>query len=81
MEPQSEPADESGERGARGVGTSGAGPTGVSRKYSAADLARIFGDVLPVQTRDDLAAQRPASETDGAAERWYRENRPPHHGG
>ncbi|MFC7341345.1 hypothetical protein [Saccharopolyspora griseoalba] len=38
-------------------------------------LAEIFGDVLPETTSDD----RP--EPDQArGERWYRENRPPHHG-
>lgn len=69
------------------------------RKYSARDVARIFGDVLPTQTRDDLpdsgsgsVGADGAAPTSGAAspvpgadgdptERWYRENRPPHHGG
>ena len=68
------------------------------RKYSARDVARIFGDVLPSQTKDDLpdsesgrrpsdaaprpGAASPVSGPDGdATERWYRENRPPHHGG
>ncbi|GGI69057.1 hypothetical protein GCM10011581_02620 [Saccharopolyspora subtropica] len=36
-------------------------------------LAEIFGDVLPDTTSDDRA------EPGGDAERWYRENRPPHH--
>ncbi|GAA0512312.1 hypothetical protein GCM10009545_12900 [Saccharopolyspora thermophila] len=36
-------------------------------------LAEIFGDVLPDTTSDDRA------ESGGDAERWYRENRPPHH--
>ncbi|HEY2204345.1 MAG TPA: hypothetical protein VGH99_07710 [Pseudonocardia sp.] len=41
-------------------------------------LAEVFGDVLPEGTGDD----RPdASSTGPADERWYRENRPPHHGG
>ncbi|NMD55078.1 MULTISPECIES: hypothetical protein [Tsukamurella] len=61
-----------------------------SRKYSARDIARIFGDVLPSQTSDDLpddaaprsGAASPVSGSDGdPTERWYRENRPPHHGG
>ncbi|BDH55957.1 hypothetical protein [Tsukamurella sp. PLM1] len=59
------------------------------KKYSARDIARIFGDVLPSQTKDDLAdaasgsgAASPVSGPDGArTEQWYRENRPPHHGG
>ncbi|MGW3467489.1 hypothetical protein ACWDKQ_03255 [Saccharopolyspora sp. NPDC000995] len=37
-------------------------------------LAEIFGDVLPETTSDD----RP-DRTAGDGERWYRENRPPHH--
>ena len=60
------------------------------RKYSARDIARIFGDVLPAQTKDDTSddaasrsgAASPVSRSDGdPTERWYRENRPPHHGG
>ncbi len=55
------------------------------RKYSARDIARIFGEVLPEQTKDDApgrGAGSGVSEGDGdATERWYRENRPPHHGG
>jgi hypothetical protein len=38
-------------------------------------LAEIFGDVLPETTSDD----RPDRTTGGDEERWYRENRPPHH--
>ncbi|WP_019200695.1 hypothetical protein [Tsukamurella sp. 1534] len=59
------------------------------RTYSAREIARIFGDVLPTQTSDDLPNAAPdpgaASGVSGAdgdrTERWYRENRPPHHGG
>lgn len=68
------------------------------RKYSARDVARIFGDVLPSQTKDDLpdsgsgrgsndaaprsgAASRRSGADGDPTERWYRENRPPHHGG
>jgi hypothetical protein len=41
-------------------------------------LAEVFGDVLPEATSDD----RPESGSPaGADERWYTENRPPHHGG
>lgn len=38
-------------------------------------LAEIFGDVLPETTSDDRPDRAPA----GDDERWYRENRPPHH--
>jgi hypothetical protein len=39
------------------------------------DLADIFGDVLPETTADDRLGG--ADGTD--EERWYHENRPPHH--
>lgn len=71
------------------------GNPGEGRKYSARDIARIFGDALPSQTRDDLpddaaptsgtaspvSGPDGASAADSASERWYRENCPPHHGG
>ncbi|MBO0850877.1 MAG: hypothetical protein J2P20_15555 [Pseudonocardia sp.] len=43
-------------------------------------LADVFGDVLPDATEDDAPdpvtrAGQPADPT----ERWYTENRPPHH--
>jgi hypothetical protein len=39
-------------------------------------LAEVFGEVLPETTGDD----RPDAGTPGSAdERWYTENRPPHH--
>ncbi|MEU5849796.1 hypothetical protein [Saccharopolyspora shandongensis] len=38
-------------------------------------LAEVFGDVLPEATSDDRPDRAPA----GDDERWYRENRPPHH--
>lgn len=41
-------------------------------------LAEVFGDVLPESTRDDRPAGAPPTSTD---DRWYTENRPPHHGG
>ena len=41
-------------------------------------LAEVFGDVLPESTRDDRPDSAPSS---GADDRWYTENRPPHHGG
>jgi hypothetical protein len=41
-------------------------------------LAEVFGDVLPESTRDDRVEGGPSS---GADDRWYTENRPPHHGG
>jgi hypothetical protein len=40
-------------------------------------LAEVFGEVLPDSTGDD----RPEPESPGALdERWYTDNRPPHHG-
>jgi hypothetical protein len=40
-------------------------------------LDEIFGDVLPDTTGDE----REPSGDAGYSEQWYRENRPPHHGG
>ena len=43
-------------------------------------LAEVFGDVLPDQTRDEVAE---AGERRGSAERdddWLRAQVPPHHG-
>jgi len=40
-------------------------------------LDEVFGEVLPTVTGDE----RDPEPADGAErERWYRENRPPHHG-
>jgi hypothetical protein len=41
-------------------------------------LAEVFGDVLPEATSDDRSEGGPPA---GADDRWYTENRPPHHGG
>ncbi|HEX6347599.1 hypothetical protein [Umezawaea sp.] len=40
-------------------------------------LAEVFGDVLPDTTSDE----RGPDQGDADRESWYRENRPPHHGG
>jgi hypothetical protein len=40
-------------------------------------LAEVFGDVLP----DTTADERGPDEGSPDRESWYRENRPPHHGG
>jgi len=39
-------------------------------------LAEVFGDVLPETTSDERGGT-----PEGDREAWYRENRPPHHGG
>ncbi|MFJ6669814.1 hypothetical protein ACIQMJ_01755 [Actinosynnema sp. NPDC091369] len=52
-------------------------PTAASAAEEAARrrrLAEVFGDVLPDTTSDD---PHPTVRDD----RWYEENRPPHHGG
>ena len=52
-----------------------AGPDGAAaRAARRRRLDRIFGDVLPDTTGDE----RDTARADG--DRWYRENRPPHHG-
>ncbi|MFD4644268.1 hypothetical protein ACFWN2_43645 [Lentzea sp. NPDC058436] len=40
-------------------------------------LAEVFGDVLPETTSDERGGSGGAEDR----EAWYRENRPPHHGG
>lgn len=40
---------------------------------------RVFGDVLDGSTLDDRPEPMTAAET-GAADRWLRDNVPPHHG-
>jgi hypothetical protein len=44
-------------------------------------LAEVFGDTLPEITRDEQEEPRPADREAERDEAWYRENRPPHHGG
>jgi hypothetical protein len=39
-------------------------------------LAEVFGEILPETTRDERTDD---AEGAGDSERWYRENRPPHH--
>jgi len=66
---QSSPA---AERGSAGGTPERARPT---RKQ----LDDIFGDVLPTVTRDELDDERDRATGDDG-DRWYRDNRPPHHG-
>lgn len=40
-------------------------------------IDEIFGDVFPDVTRDERDAERPVDR--GAGDRWYLDNRPPHH--
>ncbi len=40
-------------------------------------LAEVFGDVLPDTTADERDPDQNNTDRDS----WYRENRPPHHGG
>jgi hypothetical protein len=40
-------------------------------------LDRVFGEILPTITGDE---RDPEPADDAERERWYRENRPPHHG-
>jgi hypothetical protein len=41
-------------------------------------LDEVFGDVLPAVTADELPDRTEDADLD--ADRWYRDNRPPHHG-
>ena len=59
-------------------GNAGAGdPTPTPDFRERRRLDEIFGEILPTVTSDE----RDPEPADGAdRERWYRENRPPHHG-
>ena len=50
--------------------------TPVSRKM----LDEVFGDVLPNVTRDELDDGPDQGSRSADRDRWYRDNRPPHHG-
>ena len=43
-------------------------------------LDEIFGEVLPTVTGDELDDQFGQAGRDADRDRWYRDNRPPHHG-
>ncbi|MEU4447868.1 hypothetical protein AB0K14_04700 [Actinosynnema sp. NPDC050801] len=64
--------------GAAAGGAAGGGPAGGGAAAEEAArrrrLAEVFGDVLPEGSADE---PRPSGRDD----RWYEENRPPHHGG
>ncbi len=57
-----------------------ADPKGSAKKPAVDQrtLDRIFGEVVPENTKDDLESPGGGSF---AADDWYRANRPPHHGG
>jgi membrane protein involved in colicin uptake len=43
-------------------------------------LDEVFGDVLPTVTRDELGDGSDGPSPGNDRDRWYRDNRPPHHG-
>ena len=56
-----------------------AAPAEPSRpRVSWRTLDEVFGDVLPTVTSDELADRAEGADRD--TDRWYRDNRPPHHG-
>jgi hypothetical protein len=58
----------------------GGGQGGTSPKPGFRERRRldeVFGEILPTVTGDERDPE-PADEAE--RERWYRENRPPHHG-
>ncbi|MBM9467453.1 hypothetical protein [Nakamurella leprariae] len=57
---------------------------GAEQRGPAVDRRRldeVFGTTLPDVTRDELDPGSSGAGGTGRDERWYRENRPPHHGG
>lgn len=58
--------------------SAGADPAGSAARRRRLD--EVFGDVLPEATEDDAPdAETRAGQPADLDERWYRENRPPHH--
>ena len=43
-------------------------------------LDDVFGEVLPTVTRDEIDDGQDGQGRGGDRDRWYRDNRPPHHG-
>ena len=43
-------------------------------------LARVFGEELPEQTRDDREPDEDAATAQQRADDWLRRQKPPHHG-
>ncbi|CAL9640193.1 hypothetical protein SUDANB95_06293 [Actinosynnema sp. ALI-1.44] len=69
-----EPADDAPAPAAEAAAEAAAAATAAAAAAEAARrrrLAEVFGDVLPESPDEPTAA--------GRDERWYRENRPPHH--
>ena len=70
-----------GDAALRGEGDAAlGGEVGAARRGevdAARRLAEIFGDVLPESTRDDR--DPPTADRGDDADRWYTDNRPPHH--
>jgi len=42
-------------------------------------LDDVFGEVLPTVTRDEIDDGQDGQGRGGDRDRWYRDNRPPHH--
>ena len=62
-----------------GAGDDEAKPSAPAKpRVSRRKLDEVFGDVLPDVTSDELDDR--AENADRDADRWYRDNRPPHHG-
>jgi hypothetical protein len=59
-----------------GDGVTGRAQDSKSAQGKRRELADVFGDVLPETTSDERSE---ASDGARETERWYRENRPPHH--
>lgn len=57
------------------VSTSSSGGEGSSTRVDRRRLDAVFGEVLPETTSDERDPPAAPESTD----RWYQENRPPHH--
>ncbi len=63
-----------------GPGPEQAAPGPEKTALTRQQLDEVFGDVLPTLTRDELDDRPEEVNRAVDSDRWYRENRPPHHG-
>ncbi|HET9501725.1 MAG TPA: hypothetical protein VFO98_15845 [Marmoricola sp.] len=59
----------------------GSPESAVARAVRRRRLARVFGDDLPEQTRDDLDPDVDERSAQERSDAWLRRQKPPHHGG
>ncbi len=69
-----EPADDADTASSSAAAPASAAASAPEEAARRRRLAEVFGDVLPEGSSDEPSPT-------GRDDRWYEENRPPHHGG